>query len=63
MVLSDSWNRRATWFAAALSQIFAIISSKRLLNGALDGNWSIFSTRTPHSGQRSRCTSTITVAA
>src|ERR1700722_2740413 len=61
-VVSGSWKRRATWTAAALSQALLTVSSNRLLNGALDGNCSIFSTSTPHSGQGNRCTSTITVA-
>lgn len=38
------------------------IFSNRSLNSALDGNGSIFSTRTPQSGHRSRCTSTTMVA-
>ena len=51
-----------TWLAAALSQASPTISSNRLLNGALEGSCSILSTRSPHSGQRSRCTSTTTAA-
>jgi hypothetical protein len=47
---------------AALSHASPTISSNRLLNGALDGSCSIFSTPTPHSGHRKRCTSTTTVA-
>src|ERR1017187_5402111 len=61
-VVSGKWKRRATSLAAALSQASPTISSNRLLNGALDGSCSIFSTRAPHSGHRKRCTSTTTVA-
>src|SRR6266567_4047645 len=51
----------ATRLAAALSQAWPTALSKRLLNGALEGNRGTFSVFTPQSGQRTRYSSTTTV--
>ena len=61
-VLVGIRNCFATWIAEAPSHAPPTASSKRLLNGALLGSCTTFSTRGPQSGQRNRHNSTITVA-
>src|SRR6516164_1989288 len=60
-VLAARRNCRATCRTDALSHASPTASSKRLLNGALLGNWGTFSTFTPHCGQHTRYTSMTTV--
>ena len=60
-VLSAIPNRLATWRAAALSHACPTDSSKRLLKGALLGNWATFSARNPQRGHFIRYVSTTTV--